>query len=287
MKTLSTLVCKRDLGLALVTLPRMIAAWGGSWRLEVFDDGTLEEGDWAKLRAVFPDGIMHPREVIRERVEGRLARYPSTLQRFRQSPLAIKLTAVPLQHARETFYYADPDVVLRRPVNGWWPEHALPVVQDERRVGLANELCKWWERLRLPLARRVNTGLMRMPPGVWDLDKIEWFVSHAQPFRNEQVWEQTCWAFLLAGREHVRFHPRTVWCDYYRDPLAATAPAVHLIGHHKRLAERLLGERWETRPETARFLRGADGGLGYQVVREADRVKYELQRRWLGEARSS
>lgn len=287
VKTLSTLVCKRDLGLALATLPRMIAAWGGSWRLEVFDDGTLEEGDWARLGAEFPDGIMRMREAIRERVEARLAGYPALAACFRVEPLAMKLVAIPLLHEDETFYYADTDVVLRRPVNGWWPEHDLPVVQDERRVGLANELSKWWERLRVPLARRVNTGLMRMPPGVWDLDKIEWFLSRGQPFRNGQVWEQTCWAFLLAGREHVRFGARTVWCDYFGDPLTSKAPAVHLIGPHKSVAERLLGERWETRPETARFLRGADGGLGYQVVREADRVRYELKKRWFGEGCSS
>lgn len=280
MTTLSTLVCRRDLAMALETLPRMMAAWGGDWRLEMWDDGSLDAADWARVEAAVPGCQMRPRGTWCDEIETRLARYPATLQRFRASPLAIKLTAIPMQHTGETFYYADPDVVLKQRVQGWWPEHGLPVVQDERRVWLANELRHWWGRLRVPLARRVNTGLMRMPPGVWDLDKIEWFVSRGQPFRHDALWEQTCWAFLLAGHVHVRLAPCTVWCNYDGDPLMTRAPAVHLIAHHKRVAARLLRESLQMQPVQARFLRGGDGKLGYQLLREVDRARRELPKRW-------
>jgi hypothetical protein len=267
-RTLHTLVCRRDLAMSKICLSRLGVVWPERWRMAFWGDESMGDGEWAELREAFPDALFLPRAAVRDRIEAGLAAHPVSLAYYRTHPFATKLLGMPLLYP-EGFHYSDGDILVLRKMAAWWPEHALPVVLDEPHVALSSQFKHWATHLRVPLAKRVNAGMMRVPAGIWDLDRVEWFLTRSAPVRNLGVLEQTAWAFLLAGREHVRFDQRTVWCYFAGLPKRGESAAVHFIGGHKtefgRFKDLPVEEAEVSEPG---FYPGRIGSWGYQIKRE-------------------
>jgi hypothetical protein len=275
-----TLLCRRDLDMALVCLGRLEQAWLAPVRLEILDDGTLGTEDWERLRSAFPTAGFHPRREIRERVETGLAHHPACLGYYRNEPLANKLLAVPLI-AGGAFRYIDCDILFRRPCPGLWSEDDIPVCLDEPGVYLSNTLPGWLHRSRVPLAVRLNSGLLDIPSGLFDLDRLEWFLARANPAPYMNLLEQTAWASLFATRPHRRVGTATVWSNAAPFPGLIEAPAVHFLGTHKTSFSRFASVPFAPGGnETPVRLSGRAGGAGYVLDREVLRARHRLNRAW-------
>lgn len=282
MMRVFTLLCRRDLEMALVCLGRLEAAWRTPLRLEILDDGTLESGDWDRLRAEFPAAVFHPRRELRERVESGLARHPACLDYYRSQPLANKLLAIPLI-AGGAFRYIDCDILFRRPCPGLWPDDGTPLCLDEPAVYLSHSLRQWIRRLRVPFAARLNSGLLAVPDDLFDVDRVEWFLARAAPWRYLNVLEQTAWASLFAARRHLRIACATVRSDAAPLPETIAAPAIHFLGNHKAAFPRFGSVPFDPDgTEAPTFLPGRAGGAGYVLDREILRARHKLRRAWRG-----
>ena len=284
MMRVFTLLCRRDLAMAHVCLSRLEAAWGRPVRLEILDDGTLDAEDWDGLRAAFPSAVFRPRREIREQVESQLARRPACLDYYRFHALANKLLAVPLI-AAGAFRYVDCDVLFRRPCPGFWPEEGAALCLDEPGVYLANSLRQWIARLRSPLAMRLNSGLLAVPEGLFDLDRTEWFLARASPCRRLDLVEQTAWAFLYATRPHLRIGAPTVLSDARPLPGDSTAAALHFLGRNKARFHRFATVPFTPEAGAAAVhLDGRAGGLGYVLDRELLQTGHGIDRVWKNSA---
>jgi len=184
--------------MALPCLQSLLRFSTAPLRLRVHDDGTLTAGDRERLAAALDEPEVVPRREADERLAAVLAARPATRALRATNPLALKLVDVPLLAAADEVAYCDSDVLFLRPFTGLFdlppPAGALFMCDPQNAYSVRS-----WHLLREPrlrLAAHVNTGIVALRTGCYDLDLVEWFLSRPS-YRFAPVWvEQTCWALL-------------------------------------------------------------------------------------------
>jgi hypothetical protein len=202
-----TLLCSRHVDKALGCLSSLHRFCRDPFRHTIIDDGSLTPRDIERLHeAIHPLEILS-REEADDRIGPQLQNKPNCQAYRKLHSLALKLIDLPLI-APGAFTHCDADILFLRPFQG----------VDRRRIGgedivfmkdigtaySISYLDRHFRPHRLRLPQFVNTGLMYVGPGAYDLDFVEWFLGREEFRRHVWVIEQTGWA-ALGGRCRSHF----------------------------------------------------------------------------------
>lgn len=200
-----TLMGESTLDVSLTCLPTLIQYSSDPIRLVVHEDGSLTEPSRDALRVALPRVEFISRKRADDEVGDRLKGYPRCQAARAVNIMFLKMFDVTLMELDE-LSYCDSDILFLRPFTGLFgpPNPRFPALfMTDAKEAYAVRPWHLWPVGRIRLAGRVNAGLMRIMPGVLDLDFVEWLLGQ---MGGHSVWtrrwywnEQTCWA-ALAGR---------------------------------------------------------------------------------------
>ena len=197
-RIVTTLLGHAHVEMALLCLGSLLDFSAAPVRLRIHDDGSLTAADVARLAAGLPDPEVVMRPEADERLADLLADYPAARAFRAVNPLALKLLDVVLLSADAELAFCDSDVLFLRPFAGLFhlpPDSGTLLMSDPRQ----SYSVRSWHLLlepRLRMPAHVNTGVIAYRKSCFDLDLVEWFLSHAR-YQFAPCWvEQTCWALL-------------------------------------------------------------------------------------------
>ena len=195
-----TLICHGHVPMAVRCLASLARCHRQPFRTCVHDDGTLTDDDRERLAGAAPDVTFVDRAAADAQVAERLAGHPACLAYRRAQVMALKLFDVVLLAAGEPVYYCDGDILFARPFQGF----AAALADAPRPLVLMRDLFNTyslgWRRLLrsggVPLADRVNAGVLLLDPAMLDLDFVEWFLRRPEANDFPGFAEQTAWSAL-------------------------------------------------------------------------------------------
>lgn len=228
-----TLLCKRDISMALATFPSILKSLAEGQKLVVFDDGSFDEDTIGIVKSIAPQIEVSTLNLRNDTIDEALANYPNCRKYRSEFPLAFKLLDIPIQAMQtgvsrlnftdsDIIYYNNSADYFNRSVNTFLRTDAIKL-----SVKLQCALLKY--RWKLPL--RFNSGYFSFDLKNYDLDFIEYYLGLPNVRNIPWLSEQTCWA-LLFGRAGEAFCPdenQFVCREDFLEPNSSTF-AVHLIG---------------------------------------------------------
>ena len=190
---LHTLVCQRDLDMALAAVRRV----EGACPVELHDDGTLDDRDMEKLEALGENVHIVRKNEADAIIADKLARFPRSLQFRAANVFGLKLFDAPLL-AGDVCCYFDSDILFFQDPQAAFdasPEVDLLMMADNWS-GVAVKLQDYF--WCPPLAAKANAGMFRLNKRAYDLEFIEWMLGrNFRGYASAPSWvEQTCWAAL-------------------------------------------------------------------------------------------
>jgi len=230
LPSVRTLICHRDVSLAIHCLSTVLHLSAEPVQLVLHEDGSLTSEDRQQIAEHLPGARLFDRVTADQLMAERLAAHPHALA-FRQSSVwGLKLFDVVLAEPGYCFYL-DSDIRFFRPFSGLFVEKAVRnrCVFLRDTVWQAYSVRPWhlFRRHGLRLASGMNTGLTLCDPSVFDLDLVDWFLSHGN-WRVIPAWtEPTCWAALAIRANGHAVDPRQLVNLY---PSASITP--HCLGAH-------------------------------------------------------
>lgn len=244
----TTLLCKRDMAMALMTLPTIVSAIPDLVGIRVISDGTLDRDDEAELRSrvdTYVEVLLS--QELDEIVYCYLSDYPKTRQYRDAHPLGRKFvdsSIMAIKRCEQHLLFIDSDVVFGRPIIFAMPEDvdAIFMIQENRPVLEGFGL--WWSDLgRLLLAlgphRRILSGLNA---GVWmqrtesmSFDVVERFFSLVSIAHQPRFYDQAIPAVMLSPHRVGAMDPRLCICpkDSRRRDIDERCMMVHCLGRSK------------------------------------------------------
>lgn len=233
---LRTLLCHRDVDLAMHCLSSAIQLSADPVHLVVHDDGSLTTGDREKIETRVPGTrILGRREADAIMVE-KLAAHPNARSFREGSVWGLKLLDVVLAEPGLCFY-VDGDIRFFRPFRGLFADGAARrrCVFLRDTVWQAYSVRPWHllDARGLRVASGINTGLTLCDPAVFDLDFVDWFLGQPD-WRVIPAWtEPTCWAALaLRGNGHA-VDPEQLTNLYPSARITARTLAGHFLSAHR------------------------------------------------------
>ena len=245
----STLLGHAHVDMALLCLGSLLACSAEPLRLRIHEDGTLTEEDRERLAAGLGEPGFVPRAEAEERLADLLASRPAVRALRRTNPLGLKLVDAPLLAPGERLLFCDSDVLFFRPFSGLWGEEGTAVFLRDLQNAYSVRSWQVLQEPRLRLAGHVNTGIVGFPRAAYDLDLLEWFLSHPG-YQRTPVWaEQTAWALLGARTGCQLIDPARVRLPGDRFELSDDLVALHFVTPRRALlplyAERARDRRGE------------------------------------------
>lgn len=215
-RVVRTLLGDSTLQTSLTCLPTLARYSVDPIRLVIHEDGTLSEQGRDALRAALPGAEFVSRPRADEEVNERLKRYPYCRTARAANVLFLKFFDVALLEPGE-LAFCDSDILFLRPFAGLFdaqPPRFPALFMTDSKDAYAVRPWHLWPFGRLRLASRANTGLMRVAPGLLDLDRVEWLLrrmdGQAAWVRRSYWNEQTCWAALPGQGECGLWDPRCI-----------------------------------------------------------------------------
>jgi hypothetical protein len=209
--SLRTLLCHRDVDLAIHCLSSALALSADPVQIVIHEDGSLTPEDCDKIAAGLPGSRILNRQEADAILAERLAGHRHA-RAFRDGSVwGLKLLDVVLAEPGLCFYL-DGDIRFFRPFRGLFTPEAAKgrCVFLRDTVWQAYSIRPWHllDRRGLKVASGINTGLTLCDPAVFDLDFVDWFL--AQPdWRVIPAWtEPTCWAALALRANGHAVDPR-------------------------------------------------------------------------------
>jgi hypothetical protein len=249
-RLVSTLLGHAHVEMALLCLGSLLDRSADRLRLRIHDDGSLTEADLERLAAGLGDPAVVPRRQADERLADLLATRPAASAFRGANPLALKILDVPLLAAGGEVAYCDSDVLFLRPVSRLFelPPGAGALFMHDRENAYS---VRSWHLLlepRLRLAAHLNSGIVVFRTRCFDLDLVEWFLSHPE-YRFAPVWiEQTCWALLAQPAGCRLLDPEAVSIPAPGREPAERQVALHFVSPVRGLLERCAGRAAERLP---------------------------------------
>jgi hypothetical protein len=231
-QTVYTLLCDRDLPMALITVPRIIKFLQPDQQLVIVDDGSFTQSTIDTLSSLSPQIKI----VIRREREAYVMEFikdkPNIIAYREKFPFAFKLIDIPLLAKRDSprYTYTDADIIylknceeyFNREVNTYLRTDAIKL-----SVRLLTALLKY--KWKIPV--RFNAGYFCFHTDGYDLDFIEYFLGLPDVHNITWLSEQTCWS-LLFGKTGTLYVPddKQYICQHPYDGPKADTLAIHLIG---------------------------------------------------------
>jgi hypothetical protein len=244
-----SLLCHRDIEMALICLGSFARHCKDSFQLTVLSDGSLTTEDMKRLREI--DGLkVAPREEVEGPVLDALARHPHCAAFRKIHPWALKLIDAPLL-AGGDFAYLDTDILFLRAFRGL-DRRGLDEIDLAYMRSYANVYSfSLWERIRrernLKLVERCNAGLLFARETAYRLDDIEEFLGRISRHTRPLLAEQTAWAMLAARVNSGHFADDQVvfpayWLGCRSAAWRRAVVAVHFLGGSRHNLPRFVEE---------------------------------------------
>jgi hypothetical protein len=233
---LVSLVCERDVPLALECLASFKDLCGQRVRLHFFEDGTLSETSAGLLLAAFPAATLTSRSELDARAEDLLRGRPHCREHRSTNPTMLKIIDLPAWFVGESFLFCDCDVLFLRPFSLEAYREKAPrnfVFMRDRKEAYSARILRLALDRRLRMPSRLNSGLMSIPPGRHDLDFLEWFLAQRDFCLFPQVLEQTAWAAMTHHRDVLFFDPAQVVCASVQTRRTPETVAIHFPSRFK------------------------------------------------------
>jgi hypothetical protein len=231
----ATLVCKRHMEMAIRCLGSFLRYCRSPVGVHVFEDGSLEESDRAKLMDAFPSARLYAREGRDLEFEAVLDSKPNCRRHRARNPMMLKLLDVPLTIGRP-YFYCDTDVLFLKAFSLEGVRARLDtdfVFMRDIRQGYSAGLRQFVFHPGLKILSQVNAGVMAVPFGRYDLDFVEWFLGH-EPFHVfGDVIEQSCWATMPNGKGAALVDGSQLICFGRTAKVSPETIGIHFIGSTK------------------------------------------------------
>jgi hypothetical protein len=243
---LRTLLCHRDVALAIHCLSTALRLSADPVQLVIHEDGSLTEEDRQQLAQHLPGSRIIDRHEADQRMAERLSAH-SHAAAFRASSVwGLKLLDIVLAEPGFCFYI-DADIRFFRPFSGLFTSQAT----HERCVFLRDTVwqaysIRPWHLLPsrdgLSVASGINSGLTLCDPSVFDLDFIDWFLSHTN-WRVIPAWtEPTCWAALAIRANGYAVHPAQLVNLYPSANITSHCIGAHFLSAYRFCYQDLLSQ---------------------------------------------
>ena len=196
--TIRSLVCHRDVEMAVACLGSLLRFSRDPLRLVLHEDGSLTDADVARLSERLPVAGLIRRRDADDEMDDRLGRHPRARRYRYRHPLALKLLDVPLLSDGD-MAFCDTDVLFVRPFRDLlrWPDPITSIMfMADGREAYSVRPWELMGRDRVHLVSRVNSGLIAMRARAYDLDFVEWCLGRFDSPRLMMWMEQTCWSAI-------------------------------------------------------------------------------------------
>ena len=243
--SLRTLLCHRDVGLAIHCLDSVMRLSADPVQLVIHDDGSLTPEDREKLAKALPGSRILDRQVADDIMAERLSAYPNA-RAFREGSVwGLKLLDVVLAEPGLCFYL-DSDIRFFLPFRGLFADAATRgrCVFLRDTVWQAYSIRPWHllDQRGLRVASGINTGLTLCDPQVFDLGFVDWFLGQLD-WRVIPAWtEPTCWAALALRADGQAIDPKQVTNLYPSAKVTEQSLGAHFLSAYRSQWQALLDQ---------------------------------------------
>ena len=243
--SLRTLLCHRDVGLAIHCLDTVMRLSADPVQLVIHEDGSLTPEDREKLATALPGSRILDRQVADELMAERLSAYPNA-RAFREGSVwGLKLLDVVLAEPGLCFYL-DSDIRFFLPFRGLFADAATRgrCVFLRDTVWQAYSIRPWHllDQRGLRVASGINTGLTLCDPQVFDLGFVDWFLGQLD-WRVIPAWtEPTCWAALALRADGQAIDPEQVTNLYPSAKVTEQSLGAHFLSAYRSQWQALLDQ---------------------------------------------
>lgn len=234
--SLRTLLCHRDVNMAIHCLKTAIHYSADPFRIVIHEDGSLDSEDRNHLAEALPGVHILDRQELDESISDCLSPYPNALAFRNNSVWGLKLFDIVLAE-NSLCFYIDSDIRFFRPFIGLFVPRATQgrCVFLRDTVWHAYSIRPWHllDQRKLNVAAGINTGLTLCDPAVFDLDYIDWFLGHLD-WRVIPAWtEPTCWAALALRANGHAIDPTQVTNLYPSARVTNHTVAAHFLSSYR------------------------------------------------------
>jgi hypothetical protein len=229
---LYNLICKKHLSMGVTCLTSIYKQCKDELDFVILEDGTLNDDDIDVLHRSLKNVRIIRSSAADKLLERHLVNYPFCAKYRKLNPLIRKVVDVPLI-AAGSFSFCDSDILFKQPFSGIDLRNSNAVdfvyMTDAIESYSVSFYDRYFNRTRIRLMDRVNSGFMFVREGVWSLDFVEQFLSEPRYHLHPTLIEQTCWAALAARTRSAAWNSSQITVA---GTIAADAPgaiAVHYI----------------------------------------------------------
>ena len=243
--SLRTLLCHRDVGLAIHCLDSVMRLSADPVQLVIHEDGSLTPEDREKLAKALPGSRIFDRQMADDIMAERLSAYPNA-RAFREGSVwGLKLLDVVLAEPGLCFYL-DSDIRFFLPFRGLFADAATRgrCVFLRDTVWQAYSIRPWHllDQRGLRVASGINTGLTLCDPQVFDLGFVDWFLGQLD-WRVIPAWtEPTCWAALALRADGQAIDPTQVTNLYPSAKVTEQSLGAHFLSAYRSQWQALLDQ---------------------------------------------
>lgn len=236
MITITTLACHRDVEMALLSLKSFINNYKDTYRIHVYEDGSLNQEDKDLLRTLPGVSIKDKREVD-ALTDQALRKYPNCRQWRGENAFTVKLFDMAVVEQSDYVYF-DSDVFFIKGFKGLdrrnFGNEELVLMSDRFDYYSLN----YKERFihpRVKFPKKINAGFYYLRNGALDWELFEWLFSKQEYFpRDREPWrvslaDQTAWALLGANTDARIWKKDQVLIPTSLEDITPSTIAVHLI----------------------------------------------------------
>lgn len=233
--TVYTLLCKKDIPMALVTLPNIVKFLSEDQEFVVCDDGSFDDETVEIVKNISNKIRVITRTEREEYVMSILKNYPNCVAYRNQFAFAFKLIDIPLLAKKESerFTYTDSDIIYLKNCSEYFNRTVNTYLMTDA-IKLSFKLKDGLLKYKWAIPYKFNAGYFSFDTKDFDLDFIEHYLGLPDVRNIPWVSEQACWA-LLFGKAGASFCPaeNQFVCNEKFDGPTSETHAIHLIANLK------------------------------------------------------
>ncbi len=201
MVNVYTLLGKKSLDISIQCLRSLLNRSATKLRLNILEDGTLSEENIQEIKVKLDDPIILRKNQREDFICEKLRSYPNCLSLRKNLVLSHKLFDLYFLSPDNTLHYVDSDILFLKPFAGLFENTDNKNIFTEDIFNSYKIPFKFFfDKDKLLLPRKLNTGLFAFNRHQLDLDFLEYFLAktyiRASNFETHWHAEQTCWGLL-------------------------------------------------------------------------------------------